>query len=87
MWVIAPRWLVGAHRHQQDGNSEQGAVRERTDGVAPARCTSSAGRFVYDERAATRPFLGAHPVQLELPVRATLCDQCVASLDASSGAL
>lgn len=62
-------------------------MRERTYGMALPRCTIGAGRAVYDERAATRPFLGAHPVQLELSVRATLCDQCIATLGASSGAL
>ena len=58
-------------------------MRERTYGMALPRCTISAGRAVYDERATTHPFLGAHPVQLELFVRAPLCDQCVATLGAS----
>ena len=85
--MIAARQFVSAYCHQQRVDCQLGAVRERTYGMALPRCTISAGRAVYDERAATRPFLGAHPVQLELSVRATLCDQCVASLDASSGAL
>ena len=86
--VIAARRLVGATaiNRQLGTGSEQGAVRERTYGMALPRCTFSAGRAVYDERAATRPFLGAHPVQLELSVRATLCDQCIATVGSGGAA-
>lgn len=40
--VIAARWLVSAHWHQQGAGTEQGAVRERTDGLALPRCATSA---------------------------------------------
>lgn len=85
--VIAARWLVSAHWHQQGAGNEQGAVRERTDGLALPRCFSSAGRTFCNERVATHTFLGAHLVQLELSVRATICDQRVATVGADSGAL